>query len=669
MIEVYDIELVENEETNERFFSYTGIDRDSNKEYQFYVYNNLDGLEEFRKHLRGLNGGIGFNNCGYDYPILHIILTTRFTSIDHFFTLIINKSKDIIENNSFSRIWEKDTIIPQLDLYLIWHFNNKAKRTSLKDCEMAMRFSNLQSFPSNIQFTRDRIQLMLDYNRNDVQATKQLYMITKGQTEFPLYKQNDKIQLRNDISKEYGISCINYNDVKIGDEINKKVYLSLSKRNWSDIKDINTERSIIHIKDCISSTINFKSKKLNEILDWFKSKSITGTKNQIEKTFIFHNVKFKIAQGGIHSIDSPKLFIPLEDEMLLDIDIDSEYPTTILLLSLYPQHLGVEWLVGYRQTFDKRIYAKKHKKEDKKFETINQALKLALNGGGYGKTGEPNSWQGDPLVTTTVTINCQLLVLMLCEKFYYNEIEILSANTDGITLKFKKDKLQLVRDIVTRFTLDTQYTFEECEYKLVARTSINDYLALKSDNSIKVKGDWEINKELHKNHSNRIRAIALTNYFINHIPIEETLANHTYLKEYTFGKDKITGYGIYDYCLYVKGGYDWAYHLYEKVDKNNDFSATRVKLLPKNIRYYISNNGGELHKLEKKGSRDNRQNVGYLVTIANLIEDTDSKNYDINYQFYIDECYKMINSIEKEPIIKQKSKKRIDNTIKQLTLF
>jgi hypothetical protein len=669
MVEVYDIELVKNEETNERFFSYTGIDKDSDKEYQFYIYDSLDGLEEFKKHLKELEGMVGYNCINYDYPLIHIILTTKFHSLDHFFTLLLNKSDDIIQNNAYARLWDNETLILQLDLFLIWHFDNKAKRTSLKDCEMAMRFPNLQSFPSNHPFTKEGIQFMLDYNKNDVQATKQLYLITKGLTNHPLYKDDDKIQLRKDISKEYGIKCINYNDVKIGDEINKLTYLKLSGKKWSDIKNTNTKRDSIKIADYISSEIKFVSKKLNEVLEWFKSKIITGTKGQIEKTFTFNNIKFKIAQGGIHTIDKPDLFIPKEDEILYDIDIDSEYPTSIILLKLFPAHLGITWLTGYTETYDKRIYAKKHRKVENRYATANKALKLALNGGGYGKTGEVKSWQGDPAVMTAVTVNCQLLVLMLCERFYYQEIEILSGNTDGITLRFKKDKLQLVQDIVKQFTEETKYTFEEVEYKLIARTSINDYLAVKLDGSIKLKGDWEIDKEIHKNHSNRIRPIALANYFINHISIEETINNHYYEKEYTFGKDKVIGYGIYDYCLYVKGGYEWAFHLYEKADKLNDFSATKVTLLPKNIRYYISNDGGELHKLEVKGSRDNRQNVGYLVTIANLIEDNNPKNYDINYQFYIDECKKMIDAIEIAPIIKQKSKKRIDNTTKQLMLF
>ena len=85
MVEIYDIELIENAETGEKFFSYIGIDRDSDEIYQFYIYDTIEYLDEFRKHLRGLDGMIGFNCLNYDYPILHIILTTKFNSLEHFF--------------------------------------------------------------------------------------------------------------------------------------------------------------------------------------------------------------------------------------------------------------------------------------------------------------------------------------------------------------------------------------------------------------------------------------------------------------------------------------------------------------------------------------------------------------------------------------------------------
>ncbi len=69
--------------------------------------------------------------------------------------------------------------------------------------------------------------MVSDYCQNDVMATYEFYKVTIGDTEHPLYKGNDQIQLRLDIEKEFDIPCINYSDSKIGDEIIKKYYKAL----------------------------------------------------------------------------------------------------------------------------------------------------------------------------------------------------------------------------------------------------------------------------------------------------------------------------------------------------------------------------------------------------------------------------------------------------------
>ena len=70
--------------------------------------------------------------------------------------------------------------------------------------------------------TSEEIKLTKDYCRNDVMATFEFYKITTGNTEHPLYKGNNQIDLRQDIFEEFGIPCLNYSDSKIGDEMIKK---------------------------------------------------------------------------------------------------------------------------------------------------------------------------------------------------------------------------------------------------------------------------------------------------------------------------------------------------------------------------------------------------------------------------------------------------------------
>lgn len=618
--EIMDIEVFKN------FFCYTGMDKDTGEIFQIHLFNDYDELTRLINHLKEIKGQIGFNNLNYDYPILHFILENYekwfMFELKQITNLIYQKSCKII-NTEFPEIPRWQIRIPQLDLYRIWHFDNKARHTSLKAIEIAINFENVQDIP----FEEDHlvedyeIQSILDYNLNDVKATYEFYKITKGETDLTLYKNNDKIQLRKDISSHYGINCLNYNDVKIGDAINKVVYSKLTGKTSRDLKNGKTFRPRIDLKDCIPNYISFKSKYFNDFLEKLRNTSITKTKGEIEFDLIYGQTKYKFAQGGLHSDDKPRHLKAENGYYLIDADVSSMYPATIINLGLYPAHLGKEWLEGYKETFYNRLQAKKEGKK-----SINEALKLSLNGGGFGKTNESYNWQYDPIVTLRTTIAGQLSILMLIEKLEDNGIQVLSANTDGIVSKVHKDMYNLYSNICKDWEIKTNYQLEFAYYNQLIQTSVNDYIAEKNNGKIKLKGDFEIDKELHKDPSLRIRAIALKEYFINKIPIEKTIKEHQ---------------NIYDFCKRFRNSKGWNTYKYS-VD---DTKIIKEKL-SKNIRYFISENGS---KITKENINDNRKidiEADNGVTIFNRYIQKDMKDYNINYKYYISEARKIILSID-----------------------
>ena len=115
MIVTYDIEVFPN------FFSYAAIDINTKKKFFYYLYENTTQIKELLIHLNKVKGMIGFNNLNYDSKILFSI---NKNSINE---QIYNLSKSIINNEKIKYIKTK---IPQLDLFKIWHFDNKARRTS-----------------------------------------------------------------------------------------------------------------------------------------------------------------------------------------------------------------------------------------------------------------------------------------------------------------------------------------------------------------------------------------------------------------------------------------------------------------------------------------------------------------------------------------------------------
>jgi hypothetical protein len=121
----------------------------------------------------------------------------------------------------------------------------------------------------------------------------------------------------------------------------------------------------------------------------------------------------------------------------------------------------------------------------------------------------------------------------------------------------------------------------------------------------------------------RIVPIALKEYFVNGVPIRDTILNH---------KD------IFDFCLRLKvNSKSVAKYVYFD-------NGLKEQILPRTTRYYISNGGGNLYK-DLGENRITGVNVGYTATLFNNYEEKPMEDYNINYSFYINEAMKIVNVI------------------------
>ena len=77
----------------------------------------------------------------------------------------------------------------------------------------------------------------------------------------------------------------------------------------------------------------------------------------------------------IHSVNSPEIIKPKEDEIISDVDVASLYPSLIIQYEFYPPHLGKAFLDVYKRIKDERIEAKHNGNKLK-----NLTLKLSING-------------------------------------------------------------------------------------------------------------------------------------------------------------------------------------------------------------------------------------------------------------------------------------------------
>lgn len=628
-VEVYDIETLYN------CFTYTGFNTKENKWYQFVIHDSINDLPELYNHIKNdLIMMVGYNNENFDYPIIHWILTNYYNLIklsnDDIAKQIYKEAQRIINSTQYEVIPDKKKIIPQTDLFLIWHYNNNARRTSLKDLEFAMNMPNIEEMPiDHREFVhKNQIPLILNYNKNDVEATYLFLLNTLGKTDYSIYKNKNKIELREKLKKKFKIPCSNYPDVKIGEQLMLNLYARATNQDVWELKEKRTNRSSIKLKDCIPHWCKIESPEFKEFYNTILNTTITGQKGEFQKSILFHGIKFDFGLGGSHGCIKSGIYESDENTIILDLDVSSLYPSVAKSLNLYPAHLGPEFMKLYSDFIEARIN-EKHKPKDERDNVLIEGYKLILNGT-YGKSNEATSFMYDPLYTFKTTIGGQIFICMWAERMVKEvpELTFIQINTDGITIKLPRNKVDTIRKVCEQLTEETTLVIEEAFYKKMVIRDVNNYLSeyedsTKENEHLKLKGCFEIDKEFHKDNSMKIVPIALKNYFINGIPIEDTIKNHK---------------NIYDFCLRLK--VNSTSSAYSTTVKDSDVITTQLN---RTTRYYISNIGSGLTVYYNGSKEVTRINKGFVCTIFNNY--VEKENYDIDYKFYIAEAYKIYNAI------------------------
>jgi hypothetical protein len=256
----------------------------------------------------------------------------------------------------------------------------------------------------------------------------------------------------------------------------------------------------------------------------------------------------------------------------------------------------------------------------------NKGLKEALNAS-YGKSNSEYSPLFDPKYTMSITINGQLLICMLAEKFVdeVHNCTILQTNTDGITVKVPRSEEYKIMDICSRWEKLTKLELEYAYYRKMVIRDVNNYIAVNENDSIKRKGAYEYKRELHQNHSMLVVPKAIEAYYVNNMPVEEFIRNHKDIYDF-FKRTKLNK------LSYLLGVKEETIHL------------NRV------TRYYIAKEGYELIKVMPplKGKELNREHhieAGYFCIPLNVMLPLDQIWNNINYDYYIAEANKIITAV------------------------
>lgn len=602
----------------------------------------------------------GYNNIHYDNPIMNFIIK-NIESMPNDYQKVCNKIyklSRLIVTSEISESWKQwkyATEFATLDL-LTMLFSQKL-RVGLKEMQVTMQYHNVQEYQGNFDdwLPDEEIDEMLAYNLNDVDSTLEL-----------LNRCKKDIDLRLGIEKEYGVNVLSKDGMTIGTEILKMKYLEATGKQWWQIKDLRSPCDIINLDDVIFPFISYDTPILQELLNEMKQQSVSPGRKGYEKHFLLDNIEVTVGVGGIHTKNEPEAIIPKENELLLDSDVNSLYPSLIISYGLVPKHLGKEFLNIYGQIREERLYAKKHHQDVK-----NTTYKLALNGAS-GNYQNQYSWLYDPVAVLKIRINGQLLLLKLTEMLLKIGARLKQLNTDGILYVIPKDADY--QSVLTEWESLSKLTLETEEYEAFYQYAINDYIAIgkgykdtHDKKLIKQKGLFIDSVKLGKGMQPMIIPEALNAYFTDGIPVEQTIKNCRDINKFiTYQKaDKkfsVEYKGelisrINRYYVSTNGAY-----LFKciQVEKDKKIPAVRIyfksgmsAIVPKSdtepngIYWYDP----EVAKIEdvgefiiKKSARENYTNMlkASGVTIVNNLDEIKEFPNNINYRYYISECNKIL---------------------------
>ena len=476
--------------------------------------------------------------------------------------------------------------------------------------------------PFDRYILEEYVEPMCHYNFNDVFILCEMIRMKM-----------DEIRLRYSISASYDVNCLSDARSKIADKLVTKFYSEMSGLKPYQFKDKRTERTRLSFNKVIFPHIAFKTKELQNFLDELKKVYIFKlSKDEFERTVTFCGTTYTIATGGIHSVDRPRVLKSTDKYTYVHWDYASYYPSIMISYEVFPAHLNKYVFVKLIKFLRDTRVAAKHAKNGEEVvkgipnKVVAEALKIVINSI-YGKLGFEDGFLYDRLAQLKVTLNGQLMTMTLIEELELNGIHVVSANTDGIVLKLPNDKREIFKEITTRWNETNRMGADGEEYKLLVQRDINNYLDVQTNDDIEYKGDFDPKmylKDLTKGYNAPIVAEAVSNYFIDNIPIMQTLTNEK---------------NILKFCMTQNVGKSWKLHY--KYVKNGQCIDNEYQ---RNTRFYVANSGGCLEKRSIDGRVTNLC-AGQAVVPLNSLTDDDISTRNINYKYYYQRCFDIVNPI------------------------
>ena len=379
---------------------------------------------------------VGFNNDAYDDVISRYVIANPACSTEDIFNLSCKIIKEKHNQIVFKLQYSKRPWNFSVDVFQLLN-----KKGALKEWECRMGSDRVveSAYSFEKPLPKEGQAQIIDYCINDVRETHRL-----AERNWHL------ATLRADLIEQYELGPRPYVLSEAG--VAQHVFMTLNQQRTGmyvgrvrEAAKENPDNKKRHwqSQDIIFPLVKFKTPDFKEMLQTLTSASpfVAGDKRgvtwklraeELKKPIELGGKKYQLGVGGLHSIDGPGKFYSDATHRIIDLDVESYYPAIIIEHNLAPRHLGAGFIKDFFAIRAKRLEAK-HSGNKK----INEALKIVINST-FGKLNDEHSPLRSIPDAMRVTINGQLMLLMLAESLELAGFEILSANTDGVTILAKR---------------------------------------------------------------------------------------------------------------------------------------------------------------------------------------------------------------------------------------
>jgi len=492
------------------------------KKYYELDQENKVNVKELEKILNNYTI-IGFNSRVYDIPMLVTLLNKQCNYY------LKARSDELINTKVDSDVWN---IIKKHSLWCPYTWDHIDLREVIKKTKEYVslkmygarihtkKIQDLPFDPNNLLNSEQKI-IVRNYCENDLNITIDIYKQIEPAIEF-----------REQLTKQYNINFKSDSDANIAEKLVKK-FLNLS--------NVNIDNYTYKYK--APTFLKFKSSNLKKIKNDIEdcvfdiNKDTKIDASTIKQSVDIGGKTYTLGVGGLHSTEKNKYIIANEDEVIIDIDVASYYPSLILNNDYYPKHLSDQFKALYENIYKERIKALN---DEDKFKA--DVFKLLLNIP-FGKYGNKYSVLYAPDMLLSTTITGQLLLLWLIEKLEEYNFNVISANTDGITTLLDKSRQALFIKIIKAWELKTNFNTKDVYYKALYNQSVNSYVAIKTDGSLKLKNVFS-DDSLYKNPLIGICKKAAIDYMRCGNNCEDIIRNSKDIKDF-IGVRKVAGGGYY----------------------------------------------------------------------------------------------------------------------------